>query len=238
MVSIPGRRTSFPKRIFLVTDSKKNEKKTWAGTTGAGQNCPERESESLGEDGCMVSSVRSFLVQLFLNSIDRISDALGHAEHVMHLCTCKPCTVCRPITKKKHLSVLLCCRSKHIRYSQQSFSQACTVSVQRSMQAAPPNPSEARAWIVQNVLVQDVAWERLQPRVSRLLQPFPLRSPNGCTECAVLVPVPSPLLVASSLFLAELLSVGRAEARPNMGPHISRVCMSRKISMFIFCSKG
>ena len=49
----------------------------------------------------MVSSVRSFLVQLFLNSIDRISDALGHAEHVMHLCTCKPCTVCRPITKKK-----------------------------------------------------------------------------------------------------------------------------------------
>ena len=26
------------------------EKKTWVGTTGAGQNCPERESESLGED--------------------------------------------------------------------------------------------------------------------------------------------------------------------------------------------
>ena len=33
----------------------------------------------------MVSSVRCFLVQLFLNSIDRISDALGHAEHVMQL---------------------------------------------------------------------------------------------------------------------------------------------------------
>ena len=99
VVFIPARRTLCPKRIFLLTDSKKNGK-PWVGTTGAGQNCPERESESLGEDGCMVSSVRSFLVQLFLNSIDRISDALGHAEHVMHLCTCKPCTVCRPITKK------------------------------------------------------------------------------------------------------------------------------------------
>ena len=46
------------------------------------------------------------------------------------------------------------CHSKHSRYTQQSLSQACTVSVKRSMQAAPPNPSEARALIVQNVLAQ------------------------------------------------------------------------------------
>ena len=41
----------------------------------------------------MVSSFRCFFVQLFLKSIYHISDALGHAEHVMHLFTCKPCTV-------------------------------------------------------------------------------------------------------------------------------------------------
>ena len=63
----------------------------------------------------MVSSVRSFLVQLFLSPIDRLSDALGHAEYVMHLFICKPCTVCHPITKfkKNRPSVLLCCHSKH-----------------------------------------------------------------------------------------------------------------------------
>ena len=65
----------------------------------------------------MVSSVRCFLVQLFLRPIDRISDALGHAEHVMHLFICKPCTVClspHHQIRKKHLSVLLRCHSKHI----------------------------------------------------------------------------------------------------------------------------
>ena len=31
---------------FLVAE----KKNPWVGTTGAGQNCPERESESPGED--------------------------------------------------------------------------------------------------------------------------------------------------------------------------------------------
>ena len=74
----------------------------------------------------MVSSVRCFLVQLFLNSIDRISDALGHAEHVMqlyHLQTVHSLSP-HPITAKKnkhqkmHLFFfVLCCHSKHMSQS-------------------------------------------------------------------------------------------------------------------------
>ena len=70
------------------------EKKTWVGTTGAGQNCPERESESLGENifSRMVSSFwfLRFLFRIFPRSIDQccsISDAQRHSEHArpMHM---------------------------------------------------------------------------------------------------------------------------------------------------------
>ena len=92
--------------------------------------------------------------------------------------------------------------------------------------------------IVQNVLVQDVAGSATAAgfKASATLSLEKVKRLHG--TCALHVPVPLPLLVVSSVFLAELLSVGTAEDRPNMGPHVSRVCMSRKISMCIFSSKG
>ena len=86
--------------------------------------------------------------------------------------------------------------------------------------------------IVQNVLVQYVAGSATAAgfKASATLSLETVKRLH--------VPVPLPLLVVSSVFLAELLSVGTAEDRPNMGPHVSRVCMSQKISMCIFSSKG
>ena len=71
-------------------------------------------------------------------------------------------------------------------------------------------------------------------------QPFQLRSPNGCTECEQHVPVSLPLLVASSVFLAELLSVGRAEDRPSMGLHKQGmfIPLNTYIYIYIFISKS
>ena len=134
---LPAQVRKTPKRLPRYGLQKNGN--PWVGTTGAGQNCPERESESLGEDGCMVSSFRCFFVQLFLRSIYCISDALGHAEHVMNLFTCKPCTVClSPDHQKKSTYLFSCAVTQSI--SASDFSQACTVPVNRSMQAASPRP--------------------------------------------------------------------------------------------------
>ena len=95
----------------------------------------------------MVSSVRCFLVQLFLNSIDRISDVLGHAEHVMHLFTYKPCTVCHPITSKKKApicSLVLSLKAYPISATE-SQSSMHSVSKEERASSVPQTRLEARA---------------------------------------------------------------------------------------------
>ena len=99
------------------------------------------------------------------------------------------------------------------------------------MQAAPPNPSEARALVVQNVLVQDGVGSATAAgfKASAALSvEKPKRLHRMRPTC--------PLVLASSRFIfclvAQLLSVGTAENRPNMGPQGQGMYISENIYVY------
>ena len=100
------------------------------------------------------------------------------------------------------------------------------------MQAAPPNPSEARAWIVQNVLAQDAAGSATAAgfKASAALSvEKPKRLHRVCPTC--------PRVLASSrcIFgLLELLSVGRAEDRLNVGLHKQSTYISDFLRIYLY----
>ena len=197
------------------------KKNPWIGTTGAGQNCPERESESPGEDIIVDdwSSVRTlpFLVPKLTpgrltitgsSLIHRVIEAFRVYVRVQFTRT-----VCQSVNEPRHPSVALLFR---LSQKAQCFAKPCSVSRRETRQGNKQFRDLRRAPCRR----QTCAVHRMGPAAPELgLFFLCLRKQNGCTQHEHLpnVPVSLPSLV-SSLLVLQLLSEGALEKTANSWP--------------------